>query len=79
MGSSGGGGTQQSSVTNQSPWIGQQEFLRDIFSQAQGQAGQPLSYFPGSTVGGQSSGTLESQQAGLGWSEAPAKVLSTTT
>ncbi len=46
----GGGGTQK---TKTDPWSGQQEYLRDIFGQAQElYRGGPQQYFPGQTVAG---------------------------
>lgn len=50
-GKGGGGSTSTQTVTKSDPWSGQQPYLTDVFSKAQGQynTGVP-SYFPGSTV-----------------------------
>lgn len=60
------GGQTQTTVQDQSPWAGQQPYLKSLFSQAQQMSGQPRNYYPGTSLGGQSAQTLEGQQAGLG-------------
>lgn len=45
-----GGGQTTNTVQKADPWSGQQPFLSDVYSQAQGLHGsQPLQYFPGQT------------------------------
>jgi hypothetical protein len=44
-----GGG---SSTTTSEPWEGQKPYLSDVYTQAQAQHGQPISYYPGETTAG---------------------------
>lgn len=61
----GGGGT-QTVEKSANPWVGQQEYLKDVFAQAQKQYNQPGPlYYPGQTVAGQSPATIQAQQAAL--------------
>lgn len=65
---SGGGGSQSTNtVTKADPWSGQQNYLLDIFRQAQQQyqSGGPQ-YFPGATVTPPSQATLAGQSAVMG-------------
>lgn len=64
-----GGGKQsgtQTTTQKTEPWEGQQPYLKDVFSQAQQQyqSSNP-SYYPGSTLAGQSAATLGGQQSAL--------------
>lgn len=49
-----------------SPWEPQQQYMKDVWSQAQDLYGTPIQQYGPSTVGPQSAMTQEGQQAGLG-------------
>ncbi len=55
-----------SDSTESSPWKGQQKYLKDLFSRAQGRSQEELGFYPSNTVAGRSAGAIEGQQAGLG-------------
>lgn len=51
--SGGGGGTSTNTVEKSDPWIGQQDFLKDVFGKAQARYNEDSpSFFPGSTIEG---------------------------
>lgn len=56
----------QTSTTKSEPWSGQQPYLTDVFGKAQDQfnSSNP-SYYPGSTIAGQSAATMQGQQGAL--------------
>lgn len=60
-----GDGGAQTVQTNE-PWEPQQEFLKNIWGQAEQQYGIPMQRFGGERLGPLSAQTLESRQAGLG-------------
>lgn len=62
----GKGGGSETTTTESEPWGPQQQYLQDVWSRAQGMADTPMQQYGGTTVGGQSAQTIESQQAGLG-------------
>lgn len=62
-GKGGGGGT--TTVEKADPWVGQQPYLRDLFSRAQTLSQQPMQTYPGSTVAGFTGPQLQGQQMAL--------------
>lgn len=64
-GKGGGGGGSTTTVQKADPWVGQQPYLRDVFSKAQNlyNSGQMApEYYPGQTVAGQSNWTQQALQ-----------------
>lgn len=58
-----GGGGQNTTTQKSDPWVGQQPYLQDIFSQAQKQYQQPgPQYFPGQTLAPPTPQTQQAQQ-----------------
>ena len=56
----------QTMTSESAPWGPQQQYMKDIWSQAQGLYGTPIEQYGASTVAGQSAMSQEGQQAGLG-------------
>ncbi|MFA7256044.1 MAG: hypothetical protein WC047_00515 [Kiritimatiellales bacterium] len=62
----GGGGGNTNTIQEADPWVGQQDYLREIFARANTQSKTPQQYFPGSTVTPFSSETEQALQMQAG-------------